>query len=65
MAINDIAPFIDYENVNRNAPYDPTMIDRMSEAKGMLQQNVPIEMIIQQTGVPREIYNNFLLVCKI
>jgi hypothetical protein len=46
MGINDIAPFIDYENVNRNAPYDPTMIDRMSEAKGMLQQNVPIEMII-------------------
>ena len=61
MAINDIAPFIDYENVNRNAPYDPTMIDRMSEAKGMLQQNVPIEMIIQQTGVPRETLQQLLV----
>jgi cytochrome c556 len=61
MGINDIAPFIDYENVNRNAPYDPTMIDRMSEAKGMLQQNVPIEMIIQQTGVPREILQQLLV----
>ena len=61
MARSGTSPFIDYENVNRNAPYDPAMMDRMSKARVMLQQNVPIEMIVQQTGVPIETLQQMLV----
>lgn len=46
---------IDYENVNRNAPYKPDFLtQQIPLARQLLSQNVPIENIVQQTGLPRE-----------
>ena len=52
---------INYENVNRNAPYNPDFLTRQIPlARQLLSQNVPIENIIQQTGLPRETVQQLL-----
>lgn len=47
-------PLIDYEKVNRETPVNRNIMEQVQLAKSMLNQNIPIEIILQETGLPRE-----------
>ena len=57
----NLYPLIDYEKVNRGAPYNPNIMDQTELARSMLNQNIPIETIIQETGLPREMIQQILI----